>query len=359
MRGLLAAAILLPLGLAAATAPAARPLQPHTLVTTPGEIHAFAQDGDRIGWIAEAGRVRVRRLSTRQTWVVGRVDPGRAQTAALALAGSRALWAFDSGGNSEETTIARGATGAKPVGVDLLSGGVRGTGDGVRFSGVAGDGPTLAYGWVVEQCPDQWFGICEPGVPDEMVATLGGIALVRAGQPAWHAPPVIPGLAFPAIFTVGDGWVALAPARSPTPTGEWSPRVAEDGPVNVYSLRGTLMLSERLDGIVRDLALFGDRVVVLLEQPNGSRVIQRFNVKSGARLLPSRALSPSAADVSAGSGGIVFRVGRSIYMLSGRTPKLLTRATATPIGLSIEGRRVAWAVNLRGRGQIVALTLPR
>jgi hypothetical protein len=328
-------------------------------VRTPGKIYAFAQDGDRIGWIAEAGRVRVRRLSTRRTWVVGRVDSGRANTAALALAGSRALWAFDSGGNSEETTIARGATGAKPVGVDLLSGGVRGKGDGVRFSGVAGDGPTLAYGWVVEKCPDQPLGICEPGVRDEMVATLGGVALVPAGQPAWHAPPVIAGLAFPAIFTVGHGWVALAPARSPTPTDEWSPRVAEDGPVNVYSLRGTLMLSERLDGIVRDLALFGDRVVVLLEQPNGSRVIQRFNVKSGARLLPSRALSPSAADVAAGSGGIVFRVGHAIYMLNGRAPKLLARAPGTPVGLSIEGRRVAWAVNPKGHGRIVALTLPR
>jgi hypothetical protein len=70
-------------------------------------------------------------------------------------------------------------------------------------------------------------------------------------------------------------------------------------------------------------------------------------------------LSPSAADVSAGSGGIVFRVGRSIYVLSGRTPKLLARAPGTPVGLSIEGRRVAWAVNPKGHGRIVALTLPR
>ncbi len=40
---------------------------PRTLVTTPGRIYAFAQDGDRIGWIAEAGRVRVRRLTTQRT----------------------------------------------------------------------------------------------------------------------------------------------------------------------------------------------------------------------------------------------------------------------------------------------------
>jgi hypothetical protein len=33
------------------------------------------------------------------------------------------------------------------------------------------------------------------------------------------------------------------------------------------------------------------------------------------------------------------------------------QAKAEPIGLSIEGRRIAWAVNIKGHGRIVALTL--
>ena len=52
--------------------------------------------------------------------------------------------------------------------------------------------------------------------------------------------------------------------------------------------------------------------------------------------------------------GIVFRVGKSIYALRAGQTALLWRATATPIGLSIEGKRVAWAAC----GRIKALNLP-
>jgi hypothetical protein len=356
VRRLLAGALLfLSLGLAAGAAPA-RPSQPRTLATTHGRIYAFAQDGDWIGWIAEAGFVRVRRLSTRRTWVVGRVDAGRANTAALALAGSRALWAFDSGGNSVETAIAEGSPGTKAVSVDLLSGGVRGVGDGVRFGGVAGDGSTLAYGWVVEQCPDQWLGICEPGVPDQLVATGGGVTLVPTGQPTSKA---IAGVALPAIFAVGSGRVAVAPARSPAPMGEWTPRVAEDGPVDVYDLAGHLLMSVNEQGIVRGVALTGHKLAVLFERPDETKEIRRFDARNGTYLSTSGPLAIGATDLSTSSGGIVFRVGREIYRLRGRTPQLLARARATPIGLSIEGRRVAWAENVHGHGRIRALTLPR
>ena len=343
------------MGLAASAAPA-RPVQPHTLVTTPGTIYAFAQDGDRIGWIAEAGRVRIRRLSTQRTWVVGRVDSRRVNTAALALARNRALWAFDSGGNNVEETIVSGAPGSKAVGVDLLQGDLRGTGGGERFSGVAGDGATLAYGWVAETCVNRPFG-CDVPWTDPLVVTGGGVVVIGTGHPSQRAP-AITGVAPPAILAVGPGRVAVVPARSPTPPGVFVPRVAEGGPVSVSELGGRLLLSIRLDGVVRDLALLRDQVIVLLEQPDGSRVIRRFNVKSGAQLLPSRTLPAGTAEASAGAGGIVFHVGRSIYMLHGNAPKLLARAAGTPIGLSIEGRRVAWAENVHGHGRIQALTVP-
>ena len=59
------------------------------------------------------------------------------------------------------------------------------------------------------------------------------------------------------------------------------------------------------------------------------------------------------------NGGTIFRVRRNIYLLGPKGLRLLQRASGTPIGLSIEGRRIAWAVNIKGRGRIVALTLPR
>ena len=62
--------------------------------------------------------------------------------------------------------------------------------------------------------------------------------------------------------------------------------------------------------------------------------------------------------VAVGSQGVVYSVGTKIYLLRRQRLQLLWRASGKPIGLSIEGRRVAWAVNLKGRGRIVALTLP-
>ena len=357
MRRLLAGALLVvPLSFAAGAAPA-RPVQPHTLVATRGKIFAFAQDGGWMGWIGGDARVRVRRLSTGRTTIVGKVDrPERASTAVIAMARSRALWAWDSGGNNVEETIATGAPGAKARGVDLLQGDLRGTGGGERFSGVAGDGATLAYGWVAETCVNRPFG-CDVPWTDPLVVTGGGVVLVGTSHGSPRAPAIAE-VAPPAILGVGQGHLAVVPARSPTPPGMFVPRVAEDGPVSVSDLGGRLKLSARLDGIIRDVALFRDQLVVLLEQPDGSRVIRRFDAESGEEFSRSRALPPGTVDVSAGSGGIVFRVGAGIYVLHGSAPKRVARAAGTPIGLSIEGRRIAWAENVSGHGRIRAVTLP-
>jgi hypothetical protein len=57
----------------------------------------------------------------------------------------------------------------------------------------------------------------------------------------------------------------------------------------------------------------------------------------------------------------VFSTGRTIRLLDSRTraTSVLATAGSRPIGLSVSGRRVAWAENIRGRGRIRALTLPR
>jgi len=350
--------LLVPLALAAGAATAKpKPTHAHTLVNAHSRVYALAQDGDWIGWVAGDARVRVRRLSTGRTSIVGKIDPPeRAFGSAIAMAGSRALWAWDTGGNNVEETIAIGAPGARARSVDLLQGDLRGSGGGERFSGVAGDGATLAYGWVAETCVDRPFG-CDVPWTDPLVVTGGGVVLVGTGHRSQRAPAIV-GVTAPAIFAVGPGRVAVVPARSPTPPGEFVPRVAEGGPVNVSDLGGKLLLSVRLDGIVRDVALFGDRLVVLLEQPDGTRVIRRFNVEDGVEVSGSRTLPPGTADVSAGTGGIVFRVGAGIYVLHGSAPKLVARAAGPPIGLSIEGRRIAWAENVSGHGRIRAVTLP-
>jgi hypothetical protein len=54
---------------------------------------------------------------------------------------------------------------------------------------------------------------------------------------------------------------------------------------------------------------------------------------------------------------IAFRVKRSIRTVSldSHETHVLTKAAATPIGLSLEGNRLAWAENLRGQYWIRAL----
>jgi hypothetical protein len=243
-----------------------------TLVATYGKIYAFAQDSGAVGWIAGDVRVRVRLLATGRTSVVGKVDREEsAPGAVIALAGARALWAWDSGGNSYETSIANGAPGRRSLGVGLLSGGSRNFGDGERFSGLAGDGTTLAYGWVNEDCANAPYNVCDfcqPLGTCPLVVTGGGVTPVPA-QLSGQRPPVIRGVPAPAIFALSQGRVAVAPARSPSPEGEEVLRTAENGPVMVYDLTGRLLLHVDLQGIVRDVALSGPTLAILLERSDG------------------------------------------------------------------------------------------
>ena len=55
----------------------------------------------------------------------------------------------------------------------------------------------------------------------------------------------------------------------------------------------------------------------------------------------------------------MFLVGSTIYTLRSGRAQILWRPQGKPIGLSVEGRRVAWAVNIGERGRIVTLELPR
>jgi hypothetical protein len=353
---LLAAALALSLGAAAgaATGPG-RSLQPRTLVAAPGPIYAFAQDGDRVAWVAGDARVRVRSLSTRRTWVVGTVAfKDRASSAMLALAGSRALWSFDAGGNSTEYPVMLGAPGHAPVEIAHLGYGLRGMGDGHDLVGVAGDGRTLAYGWVAEACAGDPYCNTFQG---PLVVTGGGISIATwTPAPREYFPPVLAGAPPPALFAFTSGRVAVAAARASTPVGT-APRVAEDGTVEVYDLAGARQLRVPFLGLVRDVALSGRTLAVLLERPDGTKVVQVFEVPND-QFVAGAFVPATAADVATGSHGTIFRAGRDVYLLGSERARLLARAAARPIGLSIEGRRIAWAETVHGKGRIRAVTAP-
>src|SRR6266536_1339327 len=133
------------------------------------------------------------------------------------------------------------------------------------------------------------------------------------------------------------------------------PAVAENGSGEVYDLAGRLLSSVRPVGTVRTVELVWPQMAVLVRRQDGTQVIERYDAAKGA--LTASVVVPSAAsDLALGTGGLVYRVGRAIYTLRAGHPAIVWQDKAEPIGLSVEGRRSAWAVNIKGHGRIVALT---
>jgi Tol biopolymer transport system component len=68
-----------------------------------------------------------------------------------------------------------------------------------------------------------------------------------------------------------------------------------------------------------------------------------------------------APELSASGSTLVVRVGRTIYALDARrgSPRVVAHASGSVIGLSISGRRVAWAENVRRGARIRAVVLAR
>jgi TolB protein len=112
-------------------------------------------------------------------------------------------------------------------------------------------------------------------------------------------------------------------------------------------------------GRVRAVALSPSVLAVLVEGFFGKR-IELFDPGTGTELGSVAVDATSAAALSAAGDRIVFAVGRRIMMLDVATRRLsqLAVAGAPPLGLSIEGRRVAWAENAGNQGRIRALTAP-
>ena len=352
-------ALLLTLSAGAGTAPATRAEtgKLRTLVSTNAGIEVFVQDADSLGWIDSGHAVHVARLSKPSRAVVGWLETdvtggGRVAPPQLALGGVRALWPGYDGGASRETVIKTGALGYHPkrgerraaiVAVFSYS---NDSFQGTYLGGLAGDGPTLVFGQADEVCPGEPCALFQ--------VDGGGVTRVISRKTSVKIPNVAP----PAMLAVSRGRITIVPA-APLP---WAgglpllPVIAENGPVQVFGLAGRLLSSVRPVGTVKAVALAWPQMAVLMRRHDGTQAIERYNATSGA-LVATTVVPSTAADLALGTGGLVYRVGRAIYTIRAGHPVLLWRAKAVPIGLSIEGRRVAWAVNLKGRGRIVALTL--
>jgi hypothetical protein len=344
-------------GLLVAASAGAAPTRATTHLVTPrklfiqhGRISQFAQDGDLITWIG--GRhyvVHLRGVSSgRRSWVLDTAGPGAAvgsqSASALVLGGKRAVWVKYAGVMTREAGIYTTTPGQKkPTLVDTPS--LTDDGGGANLTGLAADGEkTIVYGVAVVKCVR---------VNDNCAYTLagGGVHRIIAGH-KWYPPP-IKGIPAPFAISASQGRVAVVPAAMTGDPSHGDLVAALNGPVEVYNLSGRRLTRVFPQGTVREVGLSWPYLAVLVRRTDGTTAIERYDTRS-RQLLTTTAVT-NATNLAIGSGGIVFLVDKAIYTIRAGQPTLLWRATMKPIGLSIEGRRVAWAAN----GRIWALNLSR
>jgi Tol biopolymer transport system component len=199
--------------------------------------------------------------------------------------------------------------------------------------------------------------------PTLWVVNADGSAQRRLGRGQWDSPqwavdgrsivigdfdPQENGLssdsAIRLVSAVDGGVSVLAPIRRST--------------VEIRIARtGRLVKRFAIHDYASTIALGSDYVAFLVHHNPGLRV-ELYSLSGSFRI---RAAVPSRVDaLSAAGRNVVFATGHAIRRLDARTGVVSTLATAgrTPVGLTIEGRRVVWAENVRGLARIRAVTAP-
>ena len=336
---------------------------PRTLLRTQTSIRAFAQDSTRIAWVDRKWHVEGRRLRPKaKTVLVGTAHPvvgGNGRVAPrLALAGSRVVWTRTGGGNAFETSVWTRQMGARAVPrivFDTSADRVERTGS--YFGALAANGSRLDFATVDYECLD-------PNDCSELAARPSGVGGVfRVTGTSRNAQlPDAPGSL---ELAVSARRVALLPAPaliSPTQVGDVSsPSFAQPGAtVEIRDAStGGLISQFTPPGTVRALALAGSIAAVVDELPDGTRNIERYDATTGALLGTSVGVAVGDT-LAANANTFVFAVGGGqIETMDAATgTQTVLTVSESPIGLSVVGKRVAWAVNAHGHGRVLSLTLP-
>jgi hypothetical protein len=356
---------------------------PSVVLTVNGVIDGFAMDGSRFvyagGRASDIGGCPSVELGLFGSHVHKRVAPeilgapgGDSCNVAdlpllTALGNTRALWGgFVDCCMSAYGSVTTGAPGTKPRDVDGIGQSYHGV-DGDFLTGVAGDGRSLVYAVVtvevvrnVDGCfpatePPPGIQTCDFKLKKWRVSRVVG----RRAFPIPNAPPT-------ALIDVSGNQIALVPAdrRLATCNAASLESCAGSEPrtlqrFEIRSLNGTLMTSQSLNGTPTAIAL-SDRFVAVLVRKGGSAHIDRYDSRSGAVIGRASVPVAIADEIGISDGTIVYRVRKAIRILDARSgvQTSLTVATAIPIGLGIEGRRVAWAENVKRRGRIMSVITP-
>jgi Tol biopolymer transport system component len=158
---------------------------------------------------------------------------------------------------------------------------------------------------------------------------------------------------------LGDANLVTQPNGSPHWKALTQPPSASS--VVLESRRGATLGQFQVSGRVTALAVSKTTVAALIVDHSNSR-IQIFLPHPRTVVLarrPSDDLAGGTAPLPTSGNTIIYHVRNAIYALDSRhgRPHLIAHASSRPIGLSIVGRRVAWAESGK-RARIRAITLP-
>lgn len=332
-----------------------------TLYRNPsGPITAFAQDGSLLAWFSPGthrcnavhvvsltgARATLPKLSSSNVTCRWNAAAGPTQLAVASGAGA-ALWTLHELGQVALDYVV-GADVAQPRERRFSQVAHTSGGAGLWLGGIAGDGSTLVYAVTDVAYVDRVA--CLSGGPCELRIVGGAVHRIVGRSDA-----VVPGAGPAVAVAAAAGRIAFVPARALGAHG--LPLPSPNAPVEVRDARtGSFVADVQPQGTPVGLAL-APHVLALLERDGPTTRVAWYSPLDGAPLGGVRVPPRTSAHLTASDRLVVYRVGRAVYgidVATGRVRKLVETAAA-PIGLSLEGSRLAWAENVRGRGRIRAL----
>lgn len=316
-----------------------------TLAVSSTPIRALAQDDGRVAWFSWThsrrcnGRVFV--LSGRSVTALPAAPastcrwPVEQFPVRLALSGRRAVWSLIAAGNiTEQYVFTSSLTAPRERELATLYHDTDSAGE--WLTALAGDAPAAVYAVVRTRYTDESGSTLQIGGAVRRLS--GGTLPVAAAKLAL------------------DGFLA-ATAEATGVDRRGMPIAGPGARIEAWDLRSGSLGWVIAPGTVRALE-FAYPFVVAFLTVDGERKLWVFNITNGTSAMSAVPRDASGLSTD-GSVTIVFRTGQTIYAIGpGDAPRrVVARAHATPIGLSLEGTRVVWAENIRGRGYVRAVSL--
>ena len=330
--------------------------------STTGRISAFTADGSLLAWFAPGGHtcnaVHVLSLSGVKLtlpkpgtdnvtcrWSIG-AAPVRL---AIAETSGAALWTLHQRSQVDLDYVV-GADASDPLERRFDQLAHTPSGAGQWLGGIAGSGSTLVYAVTVVSYVDQVA--CLSGGSCRLKIAGGGVRLVLGRR-----NPLIPGTGPAVALAASSGLIAYIPAAGVGKNG--LPVASSTVSVPVRSAQGGALLAHiEPQGLPVGIAL-APHLLALVERGSGGTDIAWYDPASGDQLGSVRVPRATSTHLSATDQAIVYRVGRTVRAIdvATSTTRTLVNAPVKPIGLSLDGNRLFWAENIRGKGRIRSLSL--